>query len=143
MHQQYRDVVALAELEITQASTAHLDGARFYPFGLGFLVARRLGDLKPSDERIDLDFRHLVDSHHGEQRADRQGRTGRRHDAPQSTRGGRFDDVGDLRGLDLQDLFALGKALALLLEPAHDRTLSHRQAPFRHRDRGDGGAHCA
>jgi hypothetical protein len=143
MHQQYRDAVALAELEITQASTAHLDGARFYPFGIRFLASRGFDDREPGDERVDLGFRHLVGSHHREQRADRQSRTGRRHDAPQGTRGRRFDNVGDLRGLDLQDLLALGKALALLLEPAHDRTLSHGQAPFRHRDRGDGGTHSA
>jgi len=143
MHQQHRGPVTLAEIEIAQAPAGDLDVPGLYPFGLRFLAGRGFDDCEPGDERVDLGFRHLVGSHDGEQRADRQGRTSLRHDPPQGTRGRRFDNVGDLRGLDLQDLLALGKALALLLEPAHDRTLSHGQAPFRHRDRGDGGTHSA
>ena len=40
-----------------------------------------------------------------------------------------------------QDFLALGKALPLLLEPAHDLALGHGEAPFRHRNRGDCRAH--
>ena len=89
MHQQHRDAVTLAELEITQASASNLDVARLYPFGLSFLPGRRLGDLKTGDKRVDLGFRHLVGSHDGEQRdmaraaqqreqADRQAEAARR-----------------------------------------------------------------
>src|SRR6202030_3000914 len=47
----------------------------------------------------------------------------------------RFHDVGDFGRLDLEEFLALGKALPLLLEPADNLALGHRQAPFRHRDR--------
>ena len=62
MHQQYRDAVALAELEITQASTGNLDRARLYPFSFCFLSGRRFDDGKTGDKRIDLGFRNLVGS---------------------------------------------------------------------------------
>ena len=62
-------------------------------------------------------------------------------DATQQAVHGRFHDIGDFGRLDFEKLISFGKLLALLLEPSDDLALGHRQAPFRHRDRGDFGGH--
>ncbi len=53
-------------------------------------------------------------------------------DAPQDAFGLRLDHVGDLLGLDLDELVARGHSLAFSLQPQGNLALGHRHAPFGH-----------
>src|SRR4051795_6149923 len=115
VNQQYRDSFAAAEIEDTETAATCLDVARRRGGVLGSDVARRLGRDKAGDEVVDLGIRHAGGRRYGEQRADRQGRAGRSDDAAQGAALGGLEDIGDLAGLDLQQLLALLEAVALAL----------------------------
>ena len=143
MQQQDGNTRALAKFGIAQSQTAGFQFARSRRFGIDSRFGRGLGDRKPGDKSVDLAVSHPLGGDDREQPTDRQCRTRRRHDPPQGASCRRFHDIGNFGRLDFEEFFARGKALPLLLEPADDLALGHRQAPFRHRDRGDFRAHSA
>src|SRR6516162_3672676 len=141
VEQQDSDTRSFAELDIAQPEAIDLDLPRPCRFGLRPGFHDNFGDRKPGDKAIDVAIRHLLGCSYREQTADRHSGARRRHYAPQRAGFRRLEDVGDLRRLDLEELFARLEALPLLLEPADDRAFGHRQPPFRHRDRGDFSGH--
>ena len=141
VHEQDRDRVAGAEIEHAQPFAAGFDVARRGAGVFGGRVGGRLGCDKAGDKGLDLGIGYFCGSGDREQRADRQCRPGLRDDAAQRAAFRGFEDIGDLCRLDFEELFAGLEAVALVLQPAEDFSLGHRQTPFRHRDRGDLSAH--
>ncbi len=143
MDEDHRRPLARPHLEIAQAAAAGLDRRRLRPRLAGLGGVRRELLLERRDEAVEIAVRHAVVGHHGEQGADRHGLALADHLPPQRPRYRALEDVGDLRGLDVEDLLAGGDLGAHLHQPARDHSFLHRQAPLGHDDRPYRVAHRA
>ena len=93
------------------------------------------------DEGVDVAVGDALVGDDAEQAADRQHVALLRHMAAQHAGVRRLDRAGDLLGLDVDDLIARRKRIALADQPAGDLALLHGEAPFGHANGADGVAH--
>ncbi len=126
---------ALTEREIAKAPPARLDGLGLGRRRAGFGGVHRELLLEPGDEGVEIGIGNRAVGDHAQERADRHGLALPDQPPAQWPRDGALVDVGDLRGLDVEDLVAAADLGTLLDQPLRDHPLLHRQTPFGHDDR--------
>jgi hypothetical protein len=123
--------VVRAEREVGDRPPTDLDELRLR-FVRGFQCPGRDGRPRLLHGRVDLRVRHVHRRDDGEHRTDRQVRARLGDDPPDRSLDGRLQGAGDLVGLDVDDVVALGDRVALRHEPVDDLARLHRQAPLGH-----------
>ena len=110
--------------------------------GTRLLLVLDRGHLERRDIGLDVRIRHGRRRKHTEQRAYRVDLAGHADTLAQEAAVGSLHDIGDLVGLDIHDFVTSRDLDAFLHVPCGKGALLHREAPFRHEDRGDLIAHA-